>query len=91
MPDPVVPSDLDLGHVVEGVVEIDPMNNGHMVIRTETRTGDFVYFDVQEALAAYEGEQVRFIIVPQRTINRVAELVEQGSVPVEQVPSAGKR
>lgn len=87
MPDPVVPPHLDLGHVKEGVVEIDPMS-GRMTIRSEKSDGSFEYFDVQEALTKYEGEEVRVVIVPQRTINEVADLVESGSLPVGEVPSA---
>lgn len=89
MPDPVIPSDLDLGHVKEGVVEIDPMT-GRMVIRSETAEG-FDYFDVQEALSKYDGQEVRVVIVPFSTINRVADLVENGSLPASAIPSAGQR
>ncbi len=89
MPDPVIPPDLDLGHVKEGVVEIDPMS-GRMVLRSETPNG-FEYFDVQEALTKYDGQEVRVVIVPFSTINRVAELVENGSLPAAEIPSAGQR
>jgi hypothetical protein len=89
MPDPLIPPNLDLGHVKEGVVELDPVT-GRMVIRSEARSGGFEYFDVQDALTAYQGEEVRVIIVPQRTINTVADMVEEGSVQPDQVPSAGR-
>jgi len=89
MPDPLIPPDLDLGHVKEGVVEIEPMS-GRMVIRSETASG-FDYFDVQEALTKYEGQEVRVVIVPFSTINRVAELVENGSLTPAELPSAGRR
>jgi hypothetical protein len=87
MPD--IPADLDLGHVKEGVVEIDPMS-GRMVIRSETSDG-FEYFDVQDALTKYDGQEVRVVIVPFSTINRVADLVESGSISPSEIPSAGRR
>jgi hypothetical protein len=86
MPDPI-PADLDLGHVREGVVEIDPMS-GRMVIRSETPDG-FAFFDVQDALEKYDGQEIRVIIVPISTINRVADLVEGGSLSPSAIPSAG--
>jgi hypothetical protein len=90
MPDPLNPTQgLDLGHVAEGVIEVDPMT-GRMVVRSETPEG-FTYLDVQEALTRYEGQEVRVVIVPFTTINRVAELVESGSVQPDQIPSAGNR
>jgi hypothetical protein len=89
MPDPVIPADLDLGHVKEGTIEIDPMT-GRMVVRSETPSG-FDYFDVQEALTKYEGQEVRVVIVPFSTINRVADLVENGSITPSELPSAGRR
>jgi hypothetical protein len=86
MPDPVIPADLDLGHIREGVIELDPMT-GRMTLRSETADG-FVYFDVQEALAKYAGQEVRVVIVPFSTINRLADLVESGATPLDQVPRA---
>jgi hypothetical protein len=88
MPDPVNPNELDLGHVKEGVVEIDPMT-GRMTIRSENRRGGFTYFDVQEALTKYEGREVRVVIVPQDTINQIATLVENGDLPLSAAPVAG--
>lgn len=86
MPDSVNPADLDLdlGYIREGTVEIDPLT-GRMVIRTTTTEG-YEYLDVQEALTKYEGQDVRVVIVPCSTINKVADLVESGSLPLDQVP-----
>jgi hypothetical protein len=89
MPDQVIPSDLDLGIVREGVVEIDPLT-GRMVIRTERPSGDYIYLDVQEALAKYAGQEVRVVIVPFATIHRVADLVESQSLPADRIPTAGQ-
>jgi hypothetical protein len=78
---------LDLGHVKEGIVEIDPMTD-RMTIRCPLGDG-FEYFDVQAALEAYRNEAVRVVIVPCSTIRQVAELVEQQKLAAEQAPKAG--
>lgn len=84
----VMPSnDLDLGQVREGIVEIDPMT-GRMVLRCQGEDGS-EYFDVQSALEAYRGEEVRVVIVPFTTINRVSELIESGQLPLDEAPRAG--
>ncbi len=77
--------ELDLGTVAEGIVEIDPMT-GRMVIRVEDDQGGFQFIDVQEHLTKYKGQEVRFIVSPFSTINKLAEMVEKGELPVEQVP-----
>ena len=88
MPDPVTPPELqlDLGHVREGVVEIDPIT-GRMLIRSEANEG-YDFFDVQEALTKYAGQEVRVIIVPCSTIEKVSEMVHSGTLPLDQVPTA---
>ena len=79
---------LDLGHVKEGVVEIDPMTD-RMTLRCPNDDGDFEYFDVQAALQEYRNEEVRIIIVPCSTIRQVSQMVESGEVPLDQAPKAG--
>jgi hypothetical protein len=79
---------LDLGHVKEGVVEIDPMT-GRMVLRCAQQDGTFEYFDVQAALERYQNEEVRVILVPFATINKVAQMVESGQISASQAPKAG--
>jgi hypothetical protein len=79
---------LDLGHVKEGVVEIDPMT-GRMVLRCTAPDGAVEYFDVQQALERYRNEEVRVIIVPFATINKVAQMVENGEISADQAPKAG--
>jgi hypothetical protein len=78
---------LDLGHVKEGVVEIDPMT-GRMVIRCAV-PGGFDYFDVQAALEQYRNEEVRVVIVSFATIAKVAQMVESGEIPADRMPKAG--
>lgn len=82
-----LPSDLDLGAIKEGVVEINPMS-GRMIIRIEGAKG-FEFFDLQEALAKYVGQEVRVVIAPFSTINRLAQMVEDGEIPASAVPPAG--
>lgn len=79
------PNELDLGIVAEGVVELDPMT-GRMVVRVIGDDGENVYLDVQEHLAKYLGQEVRFIITPQASISQLAEMVENGDIPLDQVP-----
>ena len=89
MPDPLTPPPevhLDLGHLREWVVELDPLT-GHMVVRSEANEG-YDFFDVQEALTKYAGQEVRVIIVPCSTIEKVSELVNSGTLPLDQVPTA---
>lgn len=82
-----MPEKLDLGHVKEGTVEIDPMT-GRMVLRCPV-PGGFDYFDVQAALEAYRNEEVRVVIVPFATINKVAQMVESGEISPDRIPKAG--
>ena len=83
-----MPNKLDLGHVKEGVVEIDPMS-GRMVVRCIAKDGSFEFFDVQKTLDTYRDEEIRVVIVPLATIKKVAEMVESGEMPLDQAPKAG--
>lgn len=73
---------MDLGSLVEGVVELDPMT-GRMVLRVQQEDGSNVFLDVQEQLARYQGQEVRFIMTPLKTIAELTRLVESGQMPVE--------
>ena len=77
---------MDLGILVEGVVELDPMS-GRMVLRVQQQDGSNTFVDVQEQLERYQGEEVRFILTPQRSISELARMVESGALPVDQVPT----
>lgn len=79
---------MDLGLVAEGIVELDPMT-GRLVLRCEAVNGGFQYVDVQAVLERYRGEEVRFIVAPFSTINRLAGMVENGDVEVLDLPLAG--
>ncbi len=79
-------SKLDLGVIAEGVVELDPMT-GRMVVRTIGDDGSNQFIDVQEHLARYKGQDVRFIVTPLATVSQLAEMVEKGEVGLDQVPT----
>lgn len=80
---------LDLGHVKEGIVEIDPLTD-RMVLRCRGVSG-FDYFDIQMALEQYRGEEVRVVLVPTATVNRVAKMVESGEVSLDHLPRTGQK
>jgi len=67
---------MDLGHLIEGVVEQDPMTDRY-VIRTEDAQGRPKVFDPQEALAGYVGKEVRFTLATFENLSRLAALVEE--------------
>lgn len=72
----------DFGHLVEGVVEQDPMSDRY-VIRHEVPGGVEV-FDVQETLKRYKGTQVRVIVVSLEAVERVAKLVAEGELSLDE-------
>lgn len=65
-----------LGHLIEGVVEQDPMTDNY-VIRTVDQDGKPVTFDVQEALAKLKGQEVRFTLASFENLARLSQIVEQ--------------
>lgn len=64
-----------LGHLIEGVVEQDPMTDNY-VIRTVDQDGQPVTFDVQEALARLKGQEVRFTLASFENLAKLSEIVE---------------
>jgi hypothetical protein len=79
----------DLGIMVEGVVELDPMT-GRLVLRYEAANGKFQFLDVQERLLKYKGEEVRCIITPMASVAKLAQMVEDGNVKLENAPTVPK-
>lgn len=67
---------LDLGHLIEGVVEQDPMTDRY-VIRTEDTQGRPTTFDIQAALSKYKGKEVRFTLATFENLQKLAEMVEK--------------
>jgi len=68
---------MDLGTMVEGVVELDPIS-GRMVLRIPQEDGSNEFLDIQERLEYYKGEEVRFILTPLKTVAELARLVGEG-------------
>lgn len=68
-------SNINLGHLIEGIVEQDPMTDRY-VIRTEDAQGRPVVFDVQSALANFKGKEVRFTLASFEDLQKLAEMVE---------------
>lgn len=71
-----MPDIRDFGHLVEGVVEQDPMSDRY-VIRTQLDDGSVRVFDPQEALGKYVGREVRFTLATFDTLNEIAAFLEQ--------------
>jgi hypothetical protein len=76
---------IDFGVIVEGVVEIDSMT-GRYLIRTTDQNDRPIGIDVQKALESYKGQQVRFILTPFETIEKLAQLAEQAQEEVKVEP-----
>lgn len=64
-----------LGHLIEGVVERDPMTD-HYVIRTLDHEGKRSTFDVQAALAKCDGKEIRFTLATFDNLAKLSEIVE---------------
>ena len=71
----VMTNPFQLGHLIEGTIEQDPMTDRYN-IRTVDADGKPATFDVQDALAALVGKEVRFTLVTFENLARLAELVE---------------
>ena len=71
----VMPNPFNMGHLIEGTIEQDPMTD-RWNIRTVDAEGQPRTFDVQEAMAALKGKEVRLTLVSLENLARLAELVE---------------
>jgi hypothetical protein len=69
---------MDFGHLVEGIIEQDPMTD-RFVIRVEQPDGSVTTFDVQKALEAYNGQQVRMTLATLQTLDTLARMIEDGN------------
>ncbi len=87
MPDQNPP--IDFGYLVEGIIELDPIT-GHPTIRTVDGAGKPIDFDVAAHVARYAGQEVRFILTPFDTINRLNDMAEKGELgDVAPIPNQG--
>ena len=84
-----VRENIDLGIVVEGIVELDPITE-RMILRYEDKKGNTQLVDIQERLEAYRDQEVRFIVTPLATVARLGEMVESGELKLEHVPMVPK-
>jgi hypothetical protein len=71
---------MDLGIMVEGFVEVDPIS-GRVLLRIPHEDGNR-FLDIQEHLAAQRGKEVRLIVTPLEAIAELAKMVEAGEVTV---------
>jgi len=77
-----MPEALDLGHLIEGVVEQDPLSD-RFLIKVEREDGTASQFDVQEALSRYKGQEIRLTLASFDAINKLAAMVEAGDISLE--------
>lgn len=78
-----MPEALDLGHLIEGVVEQDPLTDRHL-IKVEKEDGTVSQFDIQEALARYRGQEVRLTLASFEAIEKLAAMVEAGDITLDE-------
>lgn len=63
-----------LGHILEGVVERDPMTERYRIVSRGPNGVECQ--DVQELLALFEGKEVRFTLASFEGLSRLAQMVE---------------
>lgn len=68
---------MDLGLMVEGYVELDPIT-GRMVLRIPQEDGGNRFLDIQEELVAHKGKEVRLIVTPTSAIAALAAMLDLG-------------
>lgn len=61
----------NMGHLIEGVVEQDPLTDQFTI-----RTPEGTFFDTQKALGDLKGQAVRLTLVSFDTLQKLAEMVE---------------
>lgn len=65
----------DLGHLIEGVVEQDPMTDRYM-IRIPDFEGKPAIVDLQDLLSIYKGKEVRLTLASLENLAKLAAYVE---------------
>jgi len=71
----------DLGQILEGTIEIDPMDE-RLQLRTFDSSGNPVTVDLQEVLREYQGQEVRVAIASLSGIQELQDMVEKlGGIP----------
>ncbi len=64
----------DLGHLVEGIVEQDPLDD-RLLIRSVDSKGNLVLFDILDALSRLKGKEIRLTLNTIENLERMAHLV----------------
>jgi hypothetical protein len=77
-----MPEPLEFGHLIEGVVEQDPLTDRYL-IKIEKDDGTVTQFDIQAALARYKGQEVRLTLASFEAIEKLASMVEAGDISLE--------
>ena len=72
---------MDLGIMVEGVVEVDPIS-GRAMLRVLQEDGTSRFLDMLEQVTPYSGQEVRFIVTPLKNVAELAKLVEAGEIEI---------
>lgn len=63
-----------LGHILEGVVERDPMTDRYRIMSLGPRGAE--YQDILELLARFEGKEVRLTLASFEALSQLAQMVE---------------
>ena len=69
------PDAIKLGHLIEGVVEQDPLSDRY-VIHTVDGKGRPITVDIQNLLAEFAGKEVRLTLASFENLAQLARLVE---------------
>lgn len=70
--------ELDLSkdvYIIEGPVVESP--EGRLTVRTVDSTGQSIDFDPQSALAHFKGQEVRLVVVPLLTVEKLEAMARQ--------------
>ncbi len=87
-----MPELMNFGHLIEGTLERDPMTD-RFQIRTVDASGQPLVVDVQDILARFVGQDVRFTLAGLEGLQKLAELVEKAGggdvlgIPAEAFPT----
>lgn len=79
-----LPPNLDLGHLLEGVVELDPMTDT-VQLRTVDQTGAQICIPLADLLKQYEGREVRLTLVPLESLMKIQAALEEAGQTVQAV------
>jgi hypothetical protein len=67
-------------YIVEGTVEVDPLN-GKVTIRTvDSKTGNPFSFDPIPPLTLLDGKEIRFVLTPMASVSILEELHKKSLV-----------